>query len=218
MVGVLSELCRHPKKRAVVDLDRRRCLLVFCCFCVAWWCLVKAQYQQRRHSKTELWQNQKSKKSKNQARRASSMEFPCFHRDERRKGRKQFFKFRSILVAVRFLSENAELRTCLRRRRKKEGGRLSLTNTTSCVTTLIVHMRGHSHTGVISYRMIACCWCRNFDPIFSYGGISINRLLGMLKKIRIVMQFDPKGHRHPDTVYTSRIVHRTQNISCAIMI
>ena len=31
MVGVFSELCRHPKKRAVVDLDRRRCLLVFCC-------------------------------------------------------------------------------------------------------------------------------------------------------------------------------------------
>ena len=127
MVGVLSELCRHPKKRAVVDLDRRRCLLVFCCFCVAWWCLVEAQYQQRRHSKTELWQNQKSKKSKNQARRASSMEFPCFHRDERRKGRKQFFKFRSILVAVLFLSENAELRTGEEEEKKKEGGgRLSL--------------------------------------------------------------------------------------------
>ena len=125
---------------------------------VAWWCWWRhKKYQQRRHSKTEMWQNQKSKKSKNQARRASSMEFPCFHRDERRKGRKQFFKFRSILVAVRFLSENAELRTGEEEEKKKEGGGCHYTNTTSCVTTLIVHMRGHSHTGVISYRKIACC-------------------------------------------------------------
>lgn len=158
MVGVFSELCRHPKKRAVVDLDRRRCLLVVFC-CSASRGGVGGGTTSDDTAKPNCGKTTKIKKIENQAMRASSMEFPCFHRDERRKGRKQFFKFRSILVAVRFLSENAELRTCccLRRRRKKEGGRLSLTNTTSCVTTLIVHMRGHSHTGVISYRKIACC-------------------------------------------------------------
>ena len=49
------------------------------------------------------------------------MEFPCFHRDERRKGRKQFFEFRSNLVAVLFLSENAELRTGEEEKKKRRG-------------------------------------------------------------------------------------------------
>ena len=55
------------------------------------------------------------------------MEFPCFHRDERRKGRKQFFKFRSILVAVLFLSENAELRTGEEEEKEKRRGAAATT-------------------------------------------------------------------------------------------